>query len=240
MTRRRGYGLSGNLELELKKPTIDRIVFATERPLLVVGFREVLRRAGLDLEPAVVEPTGLASSLRAEEKWLVMLDGESLLPWEALDATRLRSPRSLFVICCAAIRPELVMAAIEHGLDGIISTRIPVPEATEALELICQGERQFRFPDTLELQGTEGPPLSPREKVVLAMVADGMRNRQIAIALGTSENSVKVHINRLLRKTGTRRRQELAVLAAPLLARTSGEPDLLSFDDTWMFGGKSV
>ena len=128
---------------------------------------------------------------------------------------------------------------MEHELDGVISTRLPVPDATDALARICNGERQFRFQDRLDAHPSETPPLSPREKVVLAMVADGLRNRQIAVALGTSENSVKVHINRLLRKTGTRRRQELAVLAAPILAQASEEPELPVFDDTWMFGGNS-
>jgi DNA-binding NarL/FixJ family response regulator len=218
-------------------PGIDRIVFATDRPLLVVGFREVLRRAGLDAEPWILEPTALTDSLRPEENWLVMLDGESLLPWEAIDEARRRAPASRFVICCGSIAPELVLAAIEHELDGIISTRIPVPEATDALARICNGERQFRFLDKLDPRPSDQPALSPRERVVLAMVAEGLRNREIATALGTSENSVKVHIHRLLRKTGTQRRQELAVLAAPLLARANTEPQLWAFDAKWMFGG---
>ena len=218
-------------------PGIDRIVFATDRPLLVVGFREVLRRAGLDTEPWILEPTMLTASLRPQETWLVMLDGESLLPWDALDEARRRAPKSRFVICCSSIAPELVLAAIEHELDGIISTRVPVPEATDALARICNGERQFRFLDKLESQPSESLLLSPRERVVLAMVAEGLRNREIAVALGTSENSVKVHIHRLLRKTGTTRRQELAVLAAPLLARSSTEPQMWAFDAKWMFDG---
>jgi DNA-binding NarL/FixJ family response regulator len=218
-------------------PGIDRIVFATDRPLLAVGFREVLRRAGLETEPWVVEPAALAGSVRPDETWLVMLDGESPLLWDSLDAARRCAGKSRFVICCGAVTPGLVMAAMQHELDGLISTRIPVPEATEALSRICAGERQFRFQDGFEARTPDGLPLSPRERVVLAMVADGLRNRQIAAALGTSENSVKVHINRLLRKTGTSRRQELALLAGPLLARAPEETQVPAFDDTWMFGG---
>jgi hypothetical protein len=58
--------------------------------------------------------------------------------------------------------------------------------------------------------------------------------------MGTSEDSVKVHIHRLLRKTGTRRRQELAPLAGPLLARVEEASEAGAFDDTWMFGETSV
>ena len=208
----------------------------TERPLLAVGFRDVLQRAGLEAEPGIVEPFRLAASLETGEKWLVIVDGEGSLPWDALDKARRQSPNSYFVICCGVTRPELVLAAVDHGFDGLISMRIPVAEAGEALAQICLGERQFRYQDTLERPVTDGPPLSPRERVVLAMVADGMRNRQIATALGTSENNVKVHINRLLRKTGTKRRQELALLARPLLTKPSQTADLPAFDDGWMFG----
>jgi DNA-binding NarL/FixJ family response regulator len=72
------------------------------------------------------------------------------------------------------------------------------------------------------------------------MLADGLRNRQIAAALGTSEDSVKVHVHRLLRKTGTQRRQELARLAGPLLARAEEGSETSAFDHAWMFGGHSA
>jgi len=218
------------------KPAIDRIVFVTERPLLAVGFREVLRRAGLDFEPGVLDPGALSGFLPAAGVWLVMVDGEGDLRWDLLDMARSQSPQSRFVICCSATRPELVLAAMDHGFDGLISTRIPVPEAGEALAQICAGQKQFRFYDRLDRHSADTPPLSPREKVVLALVAEGMRNRQIAAALGTSENNVKVHINRLLRKAGVKRRQELALLAGPLLNRPSEDAPLTAFDDGWMFG----
>jgi DNA-binding NarL/FixJ family response regulator len=225
---------------ETMKPIIERIVFATERPLLAVGLRELLRRAGLEAEPSVVSPGALADSVRADETWLIVLDGEAPLFWEELDRARLRAPQSRFVICGGAITPELVLAAIQHHLDGVISTRLPEPDATEALVRICNGERQFRFQDKMEKRGPDAAPLSHRERLVLAMVVEGLRNRQIAAAMGTSEDSVKVHIHRLLRKTGVRRRQELVPLAGPLLARSEQPAEATAFDDTWMFGGNSV
>ena len=238
MFAERGLWLPGEAEGDTMKPKIERIVFATERPLLAVGLRELLRRTGLEAEPCVVEPAALADAVQPEETWLIVLDGDSPLFWEELDKARVRAPMSRFVICGSAITPKLVLAAMEHKLDGVISTRLPELEATETLVRICNGERHFRFQDGMEMRPAEAPALSRRERLVLAMVADGLRNRQIAIALGTSEDSVKVHIHRLLRKTGTRRRQELIPLAATILARADEEPDSPDFDDTWMFGGK--
>jgi len=222
------------------KPVIDRVVFATDRLLLVASMREVLRCAGLEAEPWVVEPAALADAMPDGETWLVLLDGDNPLPWEHLDRARLRAPKSFFVLCRGAVTPELARAAMEHNLDGVVSTRLPVHEATDVLVRICNGERLFRFQDEIESRPPEAPPLSRRERLVLAMVADGLRNRQIAEAMGTSEDSVKVHVHRLLRKTGTRRRQELAALAAALLAHSEEEASAADFDDSWMFGGGSA
>jgi DNA-binding NarL/FixJ family response regulator len=222
------------------KPKIERIVFATERHLLAAGLRELLRRAGLEAEPCVVEPAELADIVESEETWLIVLDSEGPLFWEEMDEARLRAPKSRFVICGGAITPGLVLAAMKHNLDGVISTRLPEQEATEALVRICNGERQFRFQDGMEAGAPATPPLSRRERLVLAMLADGLRNRQIAAALGTSEDSVKVHVHRLLRKTGTQRRQELARLAGPLLARAEEGSETSAFDHAWMFGGHSA
>ncbi len=56
--------------------------------------------------------------------------------------------------------------------------------------------------------------LSEREREVLHRVAAGDRNRDIAGALGISDNTVKFHVSNLLRKLGARSRTELAALAS--------------------------
>ena len=58
----------------------------------------------------------------------------------------------------------------------------------------------------------DGIALSPRERDVLRLVAEGRRNRDIAATLGVSENTVKFHISNLLRKAGVSPRAELAAV----------------------------
>jgi DNA-binding NarL/FixJ family response regulator len=55
--------------------------------------------------------------------------------------------------------------------------------------------------------------LTPREREVLTLMADGGTNRQIAARLDISEQSVKNHISNLLRKLGARNRTEAAAVA---------------------------
>jgi DNA-binding NarL/FixJ family response regulator len=59
-----------------------------------------------------------------------------------------------------------------------------------------------------------GPDLSPREREVAVLVAQGLRNREIAERLFISERTVENHIHRVLERSGLRSRVELAALVA--------------------------
>ncbi len=66
-----------------------------------------------------------------------------------------------------------------------------------------------------------GPPppaerLTPRESEVLALLADGLSNKQIGVELGISDHTVKFHVNAILDKLGAETRTEAVVRAARL------------------------
>ena len=56
-------------------------------------------------------------------------------------------------------------------------------------------------------------PFSPREFQVIALVAKGMTNKEIAYHLGLSERTIQFHINSIFNKTGTSSRTEAVALA---------------------------
>ncbi len=56
----------------------------------------------------------------------------------------------------------------------------------------------------------DGPALTPRERQVLALVAEGKRNKCIAFALEVSEHTVKLHLHNAIAKIGVRNRTEAA------------------------------
>ena len=57
------------------------------------------------------------------------------------------------------------------------------------------------------------PQLTPREEQILALLAEGCRNREIARRFGTREQTVKNQLTRMFEKTGTTSRLELVVYA---------------------------
>ena len=68
--------------------------------------------------------------------------------------------------------------------------------------------------------GTARPALAPRERELIRYVRQGLRNREIAKALGVTEGTVKVYLHAIFEKLGVKNRTELAIRADELLAES--------------------
>ena len=189
-------------------------IFATPNPLLIAGVREVLAAAGIPSDPRIVAPEGLGRTLAPADRCLVILDGEALPHRETLARLCRSTPGSQFLIWAVRPTADLLRIALECGVHGLLSTRLPLPEASDALLRIYRGERVFRFnPDSGPVASAKPFQLSARERLVLAALAGGETNAGIAAALHTTPSTVKGCVSRLFRKTGARNRRELAQLS---------------------------
>jgi two-component system response regulator DesR len=218
-------------------------IFATPNPLLIAGVREVLAAAGIPHDPRIVAPEGLSRTLAPTDRCLVILDGEALPHRETLAHLCRSTTGSQFVVWAVRPTADLLRIALECGVHGLLSTRLPLEEASDALLRICRGERIVRFnPDSGPVMSAKPFHLSPRERLVLMALAGGETNAAIAAALNTTASTVKGCVARLFRKTGTHNRRELAQLSYSMIqasmTQTVEEPkdaaDEISFDERWM------
>lgn len=69
-------------------------------------------------------------------------------------------------------------------------------------------------PEADSLGTQAGAPLTTREREILALLADGLGNKQIAVRLGISPNTVKTHLELLFEKIGVRSRAEAVAVGA--------------------------
>jgi two-component system NarL family response regulator len=140
---------------------------------------------------------------------------------------------------CARLRegggPEVLMltvseeepdlyAALRVGAAGYMTKDMPPAELIEAVLAVARGEPRIApamasrmLADLSRGPAADADPLaalSARERDVLALVAEGLRNREIAERLVISEATVKTHVRHVLEKLRFRNRAEAAAFAA--------------------------
>lgn len=102
---------------------------------------------------------------------------------------------------------------------GVLSPEASIEELTAGIAAVAEGlwvgapglvEGLMRLPKIGEGLGEESLliPLTAREKEVLQKMAEGLANKQIALALGISEHTVKFHLSALYAKLGAASRTE--------------------------------
>ncbi|WP_164835863.1 LuxR C-terminal-related transcriptional regulator [Actinacidiphila soli] len=102
---------------------------------------------------------------------------------------------------------------IKAGARGYLSRQTDDSELVTAIRAVASGRSYLGA--SLAGQSLPAPPphISSREKQILQLVANGATDREIASKLNITENTVHTHLERLRRKSGSRRRADLTRLA---------------------------
>jgi DNA-binding NarL/FixJ family response regulator len=119
-------------------------------------------------------------------------------------------------------QPGYVKRAIELGAAGYVLKNIGRKELVAALEVVMAGGTylppELMEPFLAELGGSAGPigSLSPRERQVLQLVADGNENKQIARHLGIAEPTVKTYLRGVFTRLDVSSRAEAVAVGIRL------------------------
>lgn len=114
--------------------------------------------------------------------------------------------------------------ALDAGASAFVPKSSPADEIIAAARHAAASPRSFSAPDLADAMqrrmNHDGPQLSPREREVLALLADGLGVTAISRTLFISESTTKTHISRLYDKLGAANRAQalMAALRAGLLS----------------------
>lgn len=133
-------------------------------------------------------------------------------------------PGCRVIILTSYAEDELLMSAIQAGASGYVLKRIGDNELVQAVERVSRGEGMLDPAMTASVfaevrkanqaqHAAAFADLTPQEMVVLARVAEGMTNRQIAVALYLGEGTVRNYVSSVLSKIGASNRAEAAAYA---------------------------
>ncbi|MGC4112027.1 MAG: response regulator transcription factor [Nocardioides sp.] len=131
-------------------------------------------------------------------------------------ATITRPPATARVVVFTwEVRDGYVERAMLGGADGYVSKELPAAELVAALEKVHAGERivALDLVSTAVARTPHALGLTPRESHVVALIAEGAPNKEIARRLELSMNTVKSHIRTAYRAMGVTSRTQAVLWA---------------------------
>jgi DNA-binding NarL/FixJ family response regulator len=205
-----------------------KVYVCDARPVLLEGLRSILEREGEFRLAGYAEPGGAAAEeiagLRPD---LVLLDSRAGWGESQRLAGRLRAlcPGCRIVVWGDELSPGDRARAHQAGVAGLYRRSLPARALLECLRAVARGGVWMEF---LGEPGAEpappAPRLTPRETEVVRLVAEGLKNREIAARLDITAGTVKVHLMHVFEKTGLPDRHRLAGRARVLLEPAEASP----------------
>jgi two-component system, NarL family, response regulator len=194
-----------------------RILIADDHELFREGLRVVLDlRADFEV---VAEAANVAETVAAHARHhpdltlldLQMPDGTGI---DALKTIRKTQPDARVLMLTTYDGDEDIHRAMTAGASGYLLKSIPSKQLEAAIRAVIEG-RQY-LPPAVEERLAERAAfqtLTARELEILALIARGLSNKDVARVLTANEFTVKAHVRNILAKLGVETRTEAAILA---------------------------
>ena len=195
-----------------------RVMLADDHELVLNGLKSLLEQFD-DIHVVDVAHNGDEVLEKLAKHQIDVLVCDLQMPFsglQVLEAIRERKIGVHVLVLTAFGDGESIQSALELNAEGFaLKTESPT-QTVEAIRQVAQGRLVFpRAAQRFLLQPRKSEKeipvkLSPRESDVLALVAKGMTNPEIAHQLGVSDNTVRFHMRNIFEKLGVNNRTEAA------------------------------
>jgi DNA-binding NarL/FixJ family response regulator len=192
-----------------------RVVIADDQVLLREGAARLLTEAGMDVVAQAGDAEDLLRKVRAHKPDVAIVDirmppGEDDSGLVAAGEIRRELPAVGVLVLSQYAEEHYVTTLLDAGAEGVgylLKDRVAdVDRFTEAIRRVAQGGSVLD-PEVVSLMMGRGArdgldALTPREREVLALMAEGRTNRGIADELVVSERAVERHVTAIFTKLG--------------------------------------
>ena len=187
-----------------------KVMLADDHALIREGFRSLLGKNELfDIVGEAENGRELMELIASKNPDVVLIDINmpQMTGLEVLERIKSTRPEIKFIILTMHEEREYVMRALSSGAEGYLLKNVEKAELEKAIKTVFQGEKYFSPIITNILAEYVAKPvvpqvadITPREKEVLELVAEGFSTKQIADKLGISIRTVESHRINMLKK----------------------------------------
>jgi two-component system nitrate/nitrite response regulator NarP len=205
---------------------LTRVLLVDDHPMIGAALDMLLRGSSYELlgrARSVAEANREIARLKPD---LLLLD-VNLPDGSGLDVLRRLSrsrARPRVILLTAGMDESQLLTAADLDPEGMVLKTSDPGLLTECMDAVVAGngwidpeiaDRTRRAQERAD----SAPPLSRRERELIELVRQGLRNRDIATELGVTEGTVKVYLHAIFDKLQVENRTELALRAAELISR---------------------
>ena len=193
------------------------VLIAEDHPVVRKGLRAALTGEPDLAVVAEARDGAEALALYREHRPTVVLMDLRMPGMTGIEATRAitaEDPRARIVVLTTYQGDADIYGALEAGACGYLIKDMPTEDIVGAIRAAAAGQRVL--PNDVARRLAEYTPrhdLTEREHEVLRLLAKGLRNRDIAVAIGRTEGTVKIHVMNLMRKLDVVDRTEAVTVA---------------------------
>jgi DNA-binding NarL/FixJ family response regulator len=198
-----------------------QVLVVDDHLLFRQGITSLLKADGFEVIGEESDGHAAVEAVQELQPDLVLLDISmpGMGGLEALYLIKARLPKTLVVVLSASEEDADVLNAIKLGADGYLLKSQSPEEFLANLHLLEQGE--MAIPHRLSTKAIKHlignplaeraheEPLSPREVEIIHLIALGSSNKEIAVRLSLSENTVKYYLKRLMLRFNAQNRAEV-------------------------------
>jgi two-component system nitrate/nitrite response regulator NarL len=217
--------LDGEVLDKPAKPEAIRVVLADSQAIYLVGIRKILALEGdICLVAQADSLEHLRIAVEQNPTDVVLVEGDLLTgATGSIQELQRIAPDVKLIVQTVSISEDQTVEFYRRGIRGIISRSISPDLLLRCIRCIASGEtwidnqalnwviQAYRSQAEVLLNPPAKPRLSPKETAIITCVTQGMRNKEIAFHLKTTEQVIKNYLRKIYVKLGVADRLELAL-----------------------------
>lgn len=194
-----------------------RVLMVDDHPIVRFGLSAFLGlQDDIEVVGAAADGNEALSILKRTTVDVILIDLRmpGLSGVETLEKIMVISPNVRPIVLSSFEYDEEIYAAVKAGAQGYLLKEGPADAIIDAIRLVYQGKQAFPRRIANSLSNTDlSAGLSIREKEVLALVAKGLTNKEVAGTLGLSQFTVRNHLMHIMEKLDATDRTEAIFIA---------------------------